>query len=107
MLPNRTVAVDMRGYGDSDKPGGLEDYKMPCLVNDIKEIIEALGTDTTCVRFRATSFYLLQARTVCSVYDIVCNSFFCYLNILVLVVMRRQMVGPFDHNCFMKSALFI
>ena len=34
----------MRGYGDSDKPGTLEDYKMPCLVNDIKEIIEALGT---------------------------------------------------------------
>jgi pimeloyl-ACP methyl ester carboxylesterase len=40
----RTVAVDMRGYGDSDKPAGLEDYKMCHLVNDIKEIIEALGT---------------------------------------------------------------
>jgi pimeloyl-ACP methyl ester carboxylesterase len=34
----------MRGYGDSDKPAGLEDYKMSHLVNDIKEIIEALGT---------------------------------------------------------------
>jgi pimeloyl-ACP methyl ester carboxylesterase len=40
-----TVAVDMRGYGDSDKPAALEDYKMPRLVNDIKEIIEALGHD--------------------------------------------------------------
>jgi pimeloyl-ACP methyl ester carboxylesterase len=40
---NRTVAVDMRGYGDSDKPVALEDYKMAHLVNDIKEIIEALG----------------------------------------------------------------
>jgi hypothetical protein len=37
------VAVDMRGYGDSDKPAALEDYKMTHLVNDIKEIIEALG----------------------------------------------------------------
>jgi pimeloyl-ACP methyl ester carboxylesterase len=44
MFSNRTVAVDMRGYGDSDKPGTLEDYKMSHLVNDIKEIIEALGT---------------------------------------------------------------
>jgi hypothetical protein len=34
----------MRGYGDSDKPAGLDDYKMSQLVNDIKEIIEALGT---------------------------------------------------------------
>jgi pimeloyl-ACP methyl ester carboxylesterase len=37
------VAVDMRGYGDSDKPAALEEYKMVHLVNDIKEIIEALG----------------------------------------------------------------
>ena len=62
MLPNRTVAVDMRGYGDSDKPGGLEDYKMSCLVNDIKEIIEALGTNTTCVRVRDKNIYLLQRK---------------------------------------------
>ncbi|PNF35311.1 Epoxide hydrolase 4 [Cryptotermes secundus] len=41
-----TVAVDMRGYGDSDKPAALEDYKMAHLVNDIKEIIEALGHET-------------------------------------------------------------
>lgn len=108
MLPDRTVAVDMRGYGDSDKPVGLEDYKMPCLVNDIKEIIEALGTDTTCVRVRAKNFYLLQRKNLCSVRYIVYYSiFFCYLNMMVLVVMWRQMVGPFDHNCFMNSALFI
>lgn len=52
MSPNRTVAVDMRGYGDSDKPGALEDYKMPHLVNDVKEIIEALGRYTDPVRVR-------------------------------------------------------
>uniref|UniRef100_A0A2C9KII3 AB hydrolase-1 domain-containing protein n=1 Tax=Biomphalaria glabrata TaxID=6526 RepID=A0A2C9KII3_BIOGL len=39
----RVVAVDMRGYGDSDKPKGLENYKMDVLVQDVQELIEALG----------------------------------------------------------------
>ncbi|CAH3019895.1 unnamed protein product [Porites evermanni] len=38
----RMVAVDLRGYGDSDSPKGREHYKTSLLVNDIKEIIEAL-----------------------------------------------------------------
>lgn len=42
-LYHRTVAVDMRGYGDSEKPKGSQNYKMKVLVNDIKEIIESLG----------------------------------------------------------------
>ncbi|KAJ9574411.1 hypothetical protein L9F63_025942 [Diploptera punctata] len=41
-----TVAVDMRGYGDSEKPEGPQNYKMKVLVNDIKEIIESLGRET-------------------------------------------------------------
>jgi hypothetical protein len=65
------VAVDMRGYGDSDKPAALEDYKMPRLVNDIKEIIEALGKYVymyiACVRVTAETIYLLQRRTHCRV----------------------------------------
>ncbi|XP_073259117.1 epoxide hydrolase 4-like [Porites lutea] len=39
----RVVAVDLRGYGESDSPKGREHYKTSLLVNDIKEIIEALG----------------------------------------------------------------
>ncbi|XP_074611297.1 epoxide hydrolase 4-like isoform X2 [Acropora palmata] len=39
----RVVAVDLRGYGDSDHPTGRSQYKMSYLVNDVKEIIEALG----------------------------------------------------------------
>jgi len=61
------VAVDMRGYGDSDKPAALEDYKMPRLVNDIKEIIEALGTYIACVRITAEKSYPLQRKTHCIV----------------------------------------
>lgn len=59
--------MDMRGYGDSDKPGALEDYKMPRLVNDIKEIIEALGTYIACVRTAAGTVYLLERKTHCRV----------------------------------------
>ena len=51
--------MDMRGYGDSDKPGALEDYKMPRLVNDIKEIIEALGT-YVCSRCQDCNLNLLS-----------------------------------------------
>jgi pimeloyl-ACP methyl ester carboxylesterase len=40
------VAIDMRGYGDSDKPPGIENYSMKYLVDDIKQIVEALGLYT-------------------------------------------------------------
>ena len=39
----RTVAVDLRGYGDSGKPSGVKNYSMPYLVDDIKQVIGALG----------------------------------------------------------------
>jgi hypothetical protein len=57
------VAVDMRGYGDSDKPAALEDYKMAHLVNDIKEIIEALGMCMSeVVKIRTKTFALIQTK---------------------------------------------
>ncbi|XP_058835206.1 epoxide hydrolase 1-like [Topomyia yanbarensis] len=37
------VAVDMRGYGDSDKPKGLEPYRVANMVQDLKELVDALG----------------------------------------------------------------
>lgn len=41
----RAVAIDMRGYGDSDKPSGWSHYHIKSLVEDIKCLIEALGHD--------------------------------------------------------------
>ena len=38
-----TVAVDLRGYNDSDKPEKLEAYKMSELIEDVKGIISGLG----------------------------------------------------------------
>lgn len=37
------VAIDLRGYGQSDKPVGKSNYELSILVNDIKEIVEELG----------------------------------------------------------------
>lgn len=39
----RTVAIDMRGYGDTEKPVGREAYQMDKLVDDIKGVVDALG----------------------------------------------------------------
>eukprot|EP00762_Andalucia_godoyi_P003955 ANDGO_05626.mRNA.1 Epoxide hydrolase 1 len=45
------VAVDMRGYGESDKPAGAENYMMhPFLLEDIKLLVDALGyTHISCL----------------------------------------------------------
>jgi hypothetical protein len=34
----------MRGYGDSEKPPGVENYAMDLLVSDVKQVVEALGS---------------------------------------------------------------
>lgn len=39
----RVVAVDMRGYGDSEKPIGLDKYQIDQLIADVKNLITALG----------------------------------------------------------------
>ncbi|MEM1309868.1 MAG: alpha/beta hydrolase [Cyanobacteria bacterium P01_H01_bin.153] len=41
----KVVAVDLRGYNDSDKPSAISDYTLPVLVKDISELITALGYD--------------------------------------------------------------
>jgi pimeloyl-ACP methyl ester carboxylesterase len=40
------VAIDMRGYGDSDKPSDIKNYRMEYLVDDIKQVVDALGLYT-------------------------------------------------------------
>ena len=39
------VAVDMRGYGESDKPERVKDYDVHTLVEDIREFIQVLGKE--------------------------------------------------------------
>lgn len=42
---HKVVAVDLRGYNDSDKPKAKEAYKMSEFVADVKGVIEGLGYD--------------------------------------------------------------
>lgn len=42
----RVVAVDMRGYGESDLPLSTESYGFDHLVTDVKDIVEYLGEKT-------------------------------------------------------------
>ncbi|ESP05422.1 hypothetical protein LOTGIDRAFT_228018 [Lottia gigantea] len=39
----RVVAIDQRGYNESDKPAGIMNYKVSDMVTDLKQIIPALG----------------------------------------------------------------
>lgn len=39
----QVVAIDLRGYNESDKPAGVENYAMPKLVGDVKAVVEHFG----------------------------------------------------------------
>lgn len=39
----KVVALDMRGYNLSDKPNGVEDYRISLLVDDVVGIIKSFG----------------------------------------------------------------
>ncbi len=40
---DRVVAVDLRGYGESDAPGAVNEYTLDKLVEDIRQLIPSLG----------------------------------------------------------------
>ena len=40
-----TVAMDLRGYNRSDKPEGVDSYRMPQLMSDISAVIDDLGVE--------------------------------------------------------------
>ena len=39
----RVVAVDLRGYGQSSKPAGVDSYRLAVLTDDIRRLIENFG----------------------------------------------------------------
>jgi pimeloyl-ACP methyl ester carboxylesterase len=41
----KVVAVDMRGYGESSKPDGVEEYGGDKLAADVRELVGALGSE--------------------------------------------------------------
>ncbi|HTL87973.1 MAG TPA: alpha/beta hydrolase [Leptolyngbya sp.] len=42
---HKVVAIDLRGYNDSDKPTAKDAYKMSDFVADVKGVVEGLGYD--------------------------------------------------------------
>ncbi|NXE17155.1 EPHX3 hydrolase, partial [Lophotis ruficrista] len=40
----RMVALDLRGYGASEKPLGRDSYRLEVLLEDVRQVIEILGT---------------------------------------------------------------
>ena len=45
----RVVAPDLRGYNLSDKPRGVDAYRLECLVGDVTALIRALGEERAAV----------------------------------------------------------
>ncbi|HUP25518.1 MAG TPA: alpha/beta hydrolase [Thermoanaerobaculia bacterium] len=45
----RAVAIDQRGYNQSDAPAGVESYAMPFLVGDVVAVIKSLGVEKATV----------------------------------------------------------
>jgi len=41
------IAPDLRGYGGTDKPGGVEQYTMQQLIGDLEGLLDALEIDST------------------------------------------------------------
>ncbi|KAM8930037.1 epoxide hydrolase 4 [Pelodytes ibericus] len=44
----RVVALDLRGYGETDSPSSKDSYKLDCIIVDVKDILDSLGY-TKCV----------------------------------------------------------
>ncbi|KAK9504418.1 hypothetical protein O3M35_010753 [Rhynocoris fuscipes] len=41
----RTIAIDLRGYGDSEKPGGKTQYGVHHIVEDVKNLLDTLEVE--------------------------------------------------------------
>jgi pimeloyl-ACP methyl ester carboxylesterase len=39
------VAIDQRGYGDSDKPESVSAYSIDALRDDVRDVVKALGKE--------------------------------------------------------------
>ena len=45
----RTAAIDLRGYNQSDQPVGIENYRLPLILDDVAAVVRDLGGKVTLV----------------------------------------------------------
>lgn len=43
---SRVVAIDLKGFGDSDKPFNKRSYKVEILINELKQFVLTFGVKT-------------------------------------------------------------
>jgi pimeloyl-ACP methyl ester carboxylesterase len=41
----RVIAVDLRGYGDSEKPSSQSAYRIDTITKDVRELVKTLGRE--------------------------------------------------------------
>src|SRR5687767_6547687 len=61
----RAVAPDLRGYGESPKPGAVDDYRIPLIVDDVAELIRVLNVEQTLLSAHQSEHEQAD-RSVCS-----------------------------------------
>ncbi|VVC91708.1 unnamed protein product [Leptidea sinapis] len=54
--PLMCIAIDMRGYGDSEKPEGIEHYKLNTLAADLRDLVRQLGALTPPINYYRANF---------------------------------------------------
>ncbi|CAI2354421.1 unnamed protein product [Caenorhabditis sp. 36 PRJEB53466] len=75
---HRCIAIDMRGYNQTDRPSGISSYNVVRLVDDIRQFIEILGLERVtlaahdwgaivCWRFSMLHPSLIDRLIVCNV----------------------------------------
>lgn len=44
------IAIDQRGYAESDKPANVSDYHIDMMVGDLRQFVKQLGKKFKCTR---------------------------------------------------------
>jgi len=55
------VALDTRGYGDSDKPAGMKHYCLQYLIDDVAAIVHKLGK-LTMTNTKGAKYHYFKAQ---------------------------------------------
>ena len=64
ILIYRCVAIDMRGYGETDKPDGMKNYHTEAMIEDFRDIITFLGLAFTALYLMCLFLFTLTHKSI-------------------------------------------